>query len=93
MLKVVDLLKVRASFLEVYNEEVRDLLGKRSKKPLEVREHRGSGVYIKGLTAVIVKSEGELEKVFEVSCDMCLSLQVVMHTMWCHATRACCLSA
>ncbi|BDA47346.1 probable Kinesin-like protein KIF17 at N-terminal half [Coccomyxa sp. Obi] len=58
--------QVRASFLEVYNEEVRDLLSKQSKKPLDVREHRSSGVYVKGLTAIIVKSAAEIEKVLEV---------------------------
>ncbi|EIE23467.1 kinesin family member 3b in complex with Adp [Coccomyxa subellipsoidea C-169] len=57
---------VRVSFLEVYNEEVRDLLSKDSKRALEVREHRSTGVYIKGLTAIIVKSAKELEKVLEV---------------------------
>jgi hypothetical protein len=59
--------QVRVSFLEVYNEEVRDLLTKQSKTALEVREHRGSGVYIKGLTAIIVKSLTELQRVFEVN--------------------------
>lgn len=58
--------QVRASLLEVYNEEVRDLLSKQSKKPLDVREHRSSGVYVKGLTAIIVKSAAEIEKVLEV---------------------------
>lgn len=60
------MLQVRASFLEVYNEEVRDLLSKQSKKPLDVREHRSSGMYVKGLTAIIVKSSAEIEKVLEV---------------------------
>jgi len=58
--------QVRVSFLEVYNEEVRDLLSKQSKKPLDVREHRSTGVYVKGLTAIIVKSAAEIEKVLEV---------------------------
>ena len=66
--------QVRASFLEVYNEEVRDLLSKQSKKPLEVREHRSSGVYVKGLTAIIVKSAAEIERVLEVQSAQPLQL-------------------
>ncbi len=66
------LCQVRVSFLEVYNEEVRDLLSKDSKRALEVREHRSTGVYIKGLTAIIVKSAKELEKVLEVHPAACM---------------------
>ena len=59
--------QVRVSFLEVYNEEVRDLLSKQTlNKALEVREHRSSRIYVKGLTAIVVKSASEMERVFEV---------------------------
>ena len=54
------------SFLEVYNEEVRDLLSKQTRKQLDVREHGSAGVYMKGLTAIVVRSAGEMEKVLEV---------------------------
>ena len=53
------------SFLEVYNEEVRDLLSRQAGKALEVREHRASRVYVKGLTAIVVKSASEMERVLE----------------------------
>eukprot|EP00798_Chlamydomonas_sp_ICE-L_P012338 gene12338-15515_t len=56
---------VRASFLEIYNEEVRDLLSKDSKKSCEVKEHKESGVYVKGLNAFVVKTVPELANVLE----------------------------
>lgn len=58
---------MRASFLEIYNEEVRDLLSKDSKNKLEVKEHKESGVYVKGLNAFVVKGVPELMNVLEVS--------------------------
>ena len=38
---------VRASFIEIYNEEIRDLLSKDPMNKLELREHVDSGVYVK----------------------------------------------
>ena len=40
---------VHASFLEIYNEEVRDLLAKDTKVKLDLKEHPDKGVYIPGL--------------------------------------------
>ncbi len=65
---------MRASFLEVYNEEVRDLLAKQARRALEVREHSAAGVYIKGLTAIVVRSASELERVLEVRRSSILEL-------------------
>jgi hypothetical protein len=56
---------VRASFLEIYNEEVRDLLSATPKERLELKEHRDSGVYAKGLSAFVVKSAAEMRNVLE----------------------------
>ena len=39
---------VHASYLEIYNEDVRDLLGKDPKQKLELKEHPEKGVYIQG---------------------------------------------
>jgi len=39
---------VHASYLEIYNEEIRDLLGKDVKKRLELKEHPERGVYVCG---------------------------------------------
>jgi len=41
---------IHSSYLEIYNEEVRDLLGKDVKKRLELHEHPEKGVYVKGLS-------------------------------------------
>ncbi|KAA6421900.1 MAG: kinesin KIF3B [Trebouxia sp. A1-2] len=57
---------VRASFLEIYNEEVRDLLSKNPKNKLELKERKEQGVYVKGLNSFVVKSVAEITSVLEV---------------------------
>lgn len=39
---------VHASYLEIYNEEIRDLLGPDVKKRLDLKEHPDLGVYVPG---------------------------------------------
>ena len=39
---------VHASYLEIYNEQVRDLLSKDAKKQLDLKEHPDKGVYVHG---------------------------------------------
>uniref|UniRef100_A0A914ZZR9 Kinesin-like protein n=2 Tax=Parascaris univalens TaxID=6257 RepID=A0A914ZZR9_PARUN len=41
---------VHVSYLEIYNEEVRDLLGKDRMQKLEIKEHSEKGVYVAGLS-------------------------------------------
>ncbi|CAD6191205.1 unnamed protein product [Caenorhabditis auriculariae] len=41
---------VHCSYLEIYNEEVRDLLGADNKQKLEIKEHADRGVYVAGLS-------------------------------------------
>ena len=53
---------VRASYLELYNEEVRDLLSKSHLNKLELREKPDQGVYVKDLSRQIVKSVAELNE-------------------------------
>ena len=56
---------VRCSYLEIYNEDIRDLLNSKQNidQKLELKEdpNRG-GVYVKDLTCCIVKSIPEIEK-------------------------------
>lgn len=52
---------VRCSFLEIYNEEIRDLLGKDTKNKLDLKENPDSGVFVKDLTSYVVKSPEELD--------------------------------
>ena len=40
---------VHAAYLEIYNEEIRDLLGKDVKKKLDLKEHPDKGVYVPGM--------------------------------------------
>ncbi len=44
---------VRISYLELYNEEIRDLLSKNYKNKLELRENPDVGIYVKDLTTSI----------------------------------------
>uniref|UniRef100_A0A1I7VGZ0 Kinesin-like protein n=1 Tax=Loa loa TaxID=7209 RepID=A0A1I7VGZ0_LOALO len=41
---------VHASYLEIYNEEVHDLLGTNHTKKLEIKEHSERGIYVAGLS-------------------------------------------
>jgi len=53
---------IRASFLELYNEEIRDLLSKNYSQKLELREKPDSGIYVKDLSNYIIQSIGELKE-------------------------------
>ncbi|VFV24782.1 low quality protein: kinesin-like [Lynx pardinus] len=56
---------VRASYLEIYNEDVRDLLGAESKQKLELKEHPEKGVYVKGLSMHTVHNMAQCERIME----------------------------
>ncbi|XP_059936462.1 kinesin-like protein KIF17 isoform X2 [Mesoplodon densirostris] len=56
---------VRASYLEIYNEDVRDLLGIDTKQKLELKEHPEKGAYVKGLSMHTVHSVAQCERVME----------------------------
>ena len=57
---------VRASFLEIYNENVRDLLGKDQSRTCDLKEDPDKGVYVKDLTSFVVKGVGEINNVLKV---------------------------
>ena len=71
---------VRATYLEIYQEEVRDLLSKNPNQRLEVKESAEKGVYVKGLVQFVVKSVAEINSVLQV----CLA---------CHLNALLCMSA
>ncbi len=48
-------------FLEIYNEEIRDLLAKEYSKKLEMREDPKTGIFVKDLNIIQVKSPTEIE--------------------------------
>lgn len=53
------------SFLEIYQEEIRDLLASDPKQKRELKEDPQRGVTVKDLTDVIVQDEASLLKVME----------------------------
>ncbi|CAD5218602.1 unnamed protein product [Bursaphelenchus okinawaensis] len=57
---------VRASYLEIYQEEIRDLMSKDSKKRLELKERPDTGVYVKDLTSFVTKSVQEIKHVMKL---------------------------
>lgn len=58
---------VRASYLEIYQEEIRDLLSKdHLTNRLELRERPDCGVYVKDLSPFVCKSRSEIEHVMAV---------------------------
>ncbi|XP_025711541.1 kinesin-like protein KIF17 isoform X2 [Callorhinus ursinus] len=57
---------VRASYLEIYNEDVRDLLGADTKQKLELKEHPEKGVYVKGLSMHTVHNVTQCEHIMEM---------------------------
>lgn len=57
---------VRSSYLEIYQEEVRDLLAKDQTKRLELKERADIGVYVKDLSSFVCKSIKEIEHVMTI---------------------------
>ena len=54
---------VRVSYLEIYNEKVRDLLAKDQTQVLEVKERPDIGVYVKDLSAFVVNNADDMDRV------------------------------
>ena len=57
---------VRASYLEIYNEEIRDLLSKNPKNKLDLHEKPDSGVYVKDLSFFAVKGVEEINDILKI---------------------------
>nr|XP_014353786.1 PREDICTED: kinesin-like protein KIF3B isoform X2 [Latimeria chalumnae] len=55
-----------ASYLEIYQEEIRDLLSKDQSKRLELKERPDTGIYVKDLSSFVTKSVKEIEHVMNV---------------------------
>ena len=54
---------IRASYLEIYKENIRDLLSSNPKNKLILHEKPDSGVYVKDLSSFICKSSEEMQAV------------------------------
>ena len=57
---------VRVSYLELYNEQISDLLSKTVKKKLEVHVRPDVGVHVKDLSCFVVKNADEMEKLMTI---------------------------
>ncbi|OON13632.1 kinesin motor domain protein, partial [Opisthorchis viverrini] len=57
---------VRASYLEIYKEELRDLLHRDQSKHLEIKEKPDSGIYVKDLSSVLTRNIDEIQKVMNI---------------------------
>lgn len=56
---------VEVSYLEIYNEKVRDLLNPATKGNLKVREHPSTGPYVEDLAKLVVGSFQEIEHLMD----------------------------
>jgi kinesin family protein 3/17 len=54
---------VRASFLEIYLDEVYDLLNSTTRAKMEVKESKDKGIFVKDLSTYVVKNANEIAKV------------------------------
>lgn len=54
---------VRASYLEIYKEEVLDLLNKNGIQKLELKEKPGSGVYVKDLSTALIENPAKMMEI------------------------------
>uniref|UniRef100_A0A671M226 Kinesin motor domain-containing protein n=1 Tax=Sinocyclocheilus anshuiensis TaxID=1608454 RepID=A0A671M226_9TELE len=68
---------VRASYLEIYKEEIRDLLGKETKQKMELKEHPERGVYVRDLSMHTVHSVGECERIMDQETQQLLKFECV----------------
>ena len=57
--------RLEVSYLEIYNEKVRDLLNPGNKKPLKVREHASTGPYVDGLVKTVVQDASKIAELIE----------------------------
>ena len=56
---------VEVSYIEIYNERVRDLLNPSNKGNLKVREHPSTGPYVEDLAKLVVRSFEEIENLMD----------------------------
>ncbi len=57
---------IRASYFEIYNEEIRDLLSSTPKVGLDLKESLSSGIEIVGLSSTVVNSFAEIDHVMQM---------------------------
>ncbi|KAN0062413.1 hypothetical protein ACQY0O_005297 [Thecaphora frezii] len=58
-------ISVEVSYIEIYNEKVRDLLNPKNKGNLKVREHPSLGPYVEDLSKLVVSSFRDIENLMD----------------------------
>ncbi|KAK0560480.1 hypothetical protein OC844_003733 [Tilletia horrida] len=58
-------ISVEVSYIEIYNEKVRDLLNPKNKGNLKVREHPSLGPYVEDLSKLMVNSFADIENLMD----------------------------
>lgn len=68
--------QVEVSYIEIYNEKVRDLLNPGNKGNLKVREHPTIGPYVEDLSRLVVKSFEDIDHLMnegnKVNKEICI---------------------
>jgi kinesin family member 1 len=62
---------VEVSYMEIYNEKVRDLLNPKNKGNLKVREHPSLGPYVEDLSKLVVKDFDGIESLMSEGNKVC----------------------
>ncbi|ODN06197.1 Kinesin-like protein KIF3A [Orchesella cincta] len=57
---------VRCSYLEIYNENIRDLLAKDQSQFLELKENKEKEVFVKDLTSLVVRDADDMDRVMTI---------------------------
>src|SRR5690349_13107725 len=57
--------QIQVSYIEIYNERVRDLLNPKNKGNLKVREHPLLGPYVEDLSKLIVNSFEDIQNLMD----------------------------
>src|SRR4051794_27269307 len=57
--------RVEVSYIEIYNEKVRDLLNPKNKGNLKVREHPSLGPYVEDLSKLVVNNFNDIENLMD----------------------------
>lgn len=76
---------VRASYMELYKEDIRDLLSKNPKNKLEIREKPDVGVYVKDLCSFVVKSVNEIKEIMNTGRENRTTAETKMNL---HSSRS-----
>jgi hypothetical protein len=79
---------VRCSFIEIYKEEIRDLLGEDTKKKLMIKETTDSGVYVKGAHMFVAKNNDDIGRCLDIGHKNRSQGETLMNA---HSSRSHCI--